>query len=341
MDFTICPISQVDQAQVLDFANRTWGKTKAKSILSEWWLHSDHSVTMVALDHSRNRLAGIVVAIKSQWPLTGGLVLDNVSNTVSICGWYVAPEYAGHGLGRLLVQYFDDRTTSRNTLAITQDAVRAFKKLGWTGPFHTQLLLLPLPLLRRRWRPHAGFSLASYEVQGPALPKALAQALTHIEQTRPTDDIRQMRPLAAWRAHMGVWPDRRHRFHVVMHDETPIGVFVMRGAGERAKAVYRWTRLQYVSDIVMNRTDAASLSFLADSIGSTAPRTAGGVILCSSNAAIVTAMAKAGWLSEHSAIIGKRLASKAPLFMLAGRLAQVPVNQISMTFSDSDVDFNL
>ena len=76
----------------------------AKVILSEWWVNSNHAYTMVAYDNKLERIAGIVVAVKSCWRLPNG----ELSDTVSICGWYVAPEYAGQGIGRVLVKHFND-----------------------------------------------------------------------------------------------------------------------------------------------------------------------------------------------------------------------------------------
>lgn len=337
MSFDICNVKQVDSSLVVDFAKRTWGEQRAKSALSEWWFDSDHAETIVALDIAQKRLAGIVVAVKSKWHLPDA----TISDTVSICGWYVAPEYAGQGLGRLLVSYFDNVTTSQNTLAISGSAVHAFKKLGWVGPFRSQLLLLPLPVLRLRPREKGIFSLRSYDVRGGALPSALSSKLDYIERTRPCGQIRRSRTADAWRSHLRVWPDRQYRFHIVMADAEPIGAFVLRETDGRAALLYRSARTTYVTDIVMNRHDVDSLSFVSESLGPAAAKTSGCLIMCTSNASVSKALRASGWLSEESPVIGRFLAAKAPLYMLSGSLAQVADNNISMTFADSDIDLNL
>ena len=101
MSIDVFSISQISPKLVAEFAKRTWGKERAKVILSEWWVNSNHAYTMVAYDNELERIAGIVVAVKSCWHLPNG----ELSDTVSICGWYVAPEYAGQGLGRVLVKH--------------------------------------------------------------------------------------------------------------------------------------------------------------------------------------------------------------------------------------------
>lgn len=337
MSFDICNVKQVDSDLVVDFAKRTWGEQQAKSVLSEWWFDSDHAETIVALDVVQKRLAGIVVAVKSKWHLPDA----TLSDTVSICGWYVAPEYAGQGLGRMLVSYFDNVTSSQNTLAISDFAVRAFKKLGWAGPYRTQLLLLPLPALRLRPREKGIFSLRSYDVRGGALPSALSSQLDYIEHNRPFGQIRKSRTADAWSSHLRVWPDRQYRFHIVIADGEPIGAFVLRETDGRAALLYRSARISYVTDIVMNRDDVDSLSFVSASIGPAAAKTSGCLIMCTSNASISKALIASGWLSEESPVIGRFLAAKAPLYMLNGALAQVADSNVSMTFADSDVDLNL
>lgn len=330
-------INQVDPKLVVDFSRRTWGEDGAEDILSKWWIESERADTIVAFDEIKQRVAGIVVGIKSRWPLPDG----SISDTVSICGWYVAPEYAGQGLGRLLVCWFDETTTSKNTLAISKDAVRGFQKLGWIGPFRSSLLLLPFPVFRRSPRPKAGFSLKSYDVYGDHLSDDLVSALEYIEQARPETQIRRLRPVAAWQSHLRVHPNRAQRFHVLFDGDVPIGAFVIRATDDGAGAIYRRARLHYVTDIVLNRYDKATLEFLAHSIGPLAPKSAGALLICTSDARISMALKKAGWLSEQSIGIGKYLAAKAPLYMLGGALAQVPGRDALFTFTDSDADLNI
>ena len=337
MNFKISPINILHINQISDFANRTWGKAYAQSVLTEWWVCSNHAETMVAFDVIQNRIAGIVVGVKSRWPLIDG----TISDTVSICSWYVAPEYAGQGVGRLLVSYFDQTTSSQNTIAITANAVQSFQRLGWIGPFRSQLLILTLPGLRRTQLQVSEFSLNSYMICGDNLPNQLCSELEVIEKNRPANQIRRLRSIEAFRSHLGVWQKRNHHFHIILKEKVPIGFFVLREADQRASFFYRLARLTYVTDIVINKEDEQSLLFLSTIIGSVAPKGTGGIILCSSCPNITKALIVSGWLSEKSPIIGKLLSIKAPLFMLGGFLSYEQLDKIKMTFSDSDVDLNL
>ena len=337
MSINVFPVSEVSPKLVAEFANRTWGEDRAKIILSEWWVDSDHADTMVAYDKALERIAGIVVAVKSCWCLPNG----ELSNTVSICGWYVAPEYAGQGLGRLLVRYFNDSTTSRNTVAITEDAVKAFKKLGWNGPFKAKLFLFPLPIIRKSKIISDRFSYKSYKIIGNQLPIELCDALDKIDTEAPKNMGRRVRSAKAWRSHLSVWPERRRSIYIIELNDEPIGAFAIRNADKHAAAIYRYSRLCYVTDIIMNNQDEECLSYVSSVIISAANITSGGLVTCTSNRNIADALIKCGWWSESTPIIGKKIAAKSPLYMLDGELAKISDNNFDITFSDSDIDLNL
>ena len=337
MSIDVFSISQISPKLVAEFANRTWGKERAKVILSEWWVNSNHAYTMVAYDNELERIAGIVVAVKSCWHLPNG----ELSDTVSICGWYVAPEYAGQGLGRVLVKHFNDFTTSRNTLAITKDAVKAFQKLGWNGPFKAKLFLFPLPLIRKSKIISDCFSYKSYKILGNQLPIELCEALDKIDNEAPKNLGRRVRSAKAWKSHLSVWPERRRSMYIIELNNAPIGAFVIRCADKHAAPVYRYSRLSYVTDIIMNNQDVECLSYLSTVIISAANITTGGLVTCTSNCNIAEALSRCGWWSESTPIIGKKIAAKSPLYMLDGELAKISNNNFDITFSDSDIDLNL
>lgn len=335
--FALRPIREVDRDLVLDFGQRTWGEHGAEEIQSKWWLTSDHADATAAVDEASGRIAGMVVAVPGLWPLPDG----TLARTVSICGWFVAPDFAGRGLGKLLVRSFDDRAPCQNALSISDAAISNFRKLGWSGPYSTRLLLLPFPGWRRSPEPNDGLALRSYDVRGADLPAELAEALDRIEALRPTDQIRRARTAADWRSHLGVRPSRVQHFHVVSRDGEPIGAFVIRATDGEAGSLYRRTRLHYVTDVVLNTRDGESLRFLAESMGPAAPGSAGALLLCTSSEPIANAAQASAWLSERSAGIGPRLAAKAPRYMLGGGLAAVSGADVVMTFTDSDVDLNI
>ena len=68
---------------------------------------------------------------------------------------------------------------------------------------------------------------------------------------------------------------------------------------------------------------------------------AGALLLCTSSETIAAAASAAGWLGEHSPMLGSRLAAKAPQYMLGGLFVPWAGADIRLTFADSDVDLNI
>lgn len=336
--FVFRPIRELEHAAVLDFGQRTWGADAARRVRESWWLTSDHAHALAAVDQASGRIAGMVVGVPSAWPVPGGSGLEP---TISICGWYVAPDFAGKGLGKLLVRSFEPAATALNTLSISEAAIRNFSKLGWTGPFRSQLLLLPLPGWRRRPKGAGKLSLRRFTICDGHVAPALAEALDQIEAERPSHVFRRARPAAAWRSHLSVRPGRTYRFSIIDRAGMPIGMFASRAGDSQAGRMYRMARLHYLCDVVLNAADPAARNFLAASLGPASPRDAGALLFCTTRADLAEALGMHGWLDRDSPVIGPRLAEKAPQYMLAARLGPLPGDQAELTFSDSDVDLNI
>lgn len=337
MGFIIVPIHQVPEDLLKDFALRTWTTKGAETMLSKWWLRNPCPVVNTVMDDVKNRLAGIVVAIPSYWPLPDG----SHAKTLSICEWYVAPDYGGRGLGKRLVTSFNDAVQCYNAFAVSKAAIHNFKKLGWVGPFHTKLFLLPFPGFSHNRKPVGGLAIRSFVVTGDALQPELSDALDVIESERPAKQIRRRRKAADWRMHLSVRSNRIQHFHILMRGRHPVGAFVLRRTDGEAGSIYRRLGLHYVTDIVLNTGDDTAVGFLIGSIGAAAPSTAGALLLCTNSNCVSSRLKECGWLSENSVGIGSRLGAKAPLYMLGGGLAKPPREEVVMTFTDSDIDFGI
>ena len=337
-DFTLLPVKQVDRAAIIDFAVAVWGEAARHEILHRWWLSCDFADATAAVDNASGRIAGLCVAVPSEWRLPE----LGIANARSICGWFVAPPFAGRGLGKLLVRSFAADASCMNALSISDAAIRNFAKLGWVGPFATYLRLLPVPLLARFRRSVSGaMTIASYAASSADFPDELAHALDLIDAAQPPSQLRRRRRGSDWRAHLSCRPKRQPRFHIVQCDGRPVGYFMIRPTDREAGPIYRLARLHYVSDFVLNRLDDEVLGFVFDRIGAVAPASAGALLLCTSSPAIANAAASSGWLSEADRVIGPRLADKAPRFMLGDGLVPFASADIHLTFADSDVDLNI
>ncbi|MCY7338732.1 MAG: GNAT family N-acetyltransferase [Sphingomonas bacterium] len=337
-DFELVSVRAVAPAALEDFAGAVWGARALNDILRQWWLTSEYGDATAAIDRASGRIAGLCVAVPSTWELPGG----QCANAVSICGWYVAPKFTGRGLGKMLVGSFAERAPLMNALSISDAAIVNFAKLGWVGPFTTRLRLLPLPRLRQLRRPRATeFSTRRFVASAGKLPAELASALDAIDAAKPALQMRRRRRASDWREHLAARPHRTPIFSIIAVRGKPTGYFVLRPTDAEAGTAYRAARLHYVSDLILNRLDAAILDYSMASIAAAAPWSAGAVLMCTSNADIAAAAARAGWLDEQSPILGSRLAAKAPRYMLGGGLVQFTEADIHLSFADSDVDLNI
>jgi GNAT superfamily N-acetyltransferase len=331
----LVPARSLDRGLLTAFAPGAWPDDPPGKVLSRWWLTSDFAEVIAALDEASGRVAAICVGVPSRWRLPGG----EVGRAISICGWYVHPDFAGRGLGRLLVQAFEQDSPFLNTLSISEAAVRGFAKMGWVGPHATKLRLLPLPRLRPRRS--GGVRLRSFDASASAMPGGLAEALDAIDAGKPEAQLRRIRAADDWRMRLTARPRRSYRFHVLDAGGEPIGYFAVRPTDEEAGRQYRLTRLHYVTDAVFNSDDLETMSSAFHALAVAVPRSAGALLLCTSSSAIADAATAAGWLDERSPILGKRLAAKAPLYMLGGRFVPFEQADVRLTFADSDVDLNI
>ncbi len=336
-DWFVRPAGEVEAPLLSPFASAVWpGDPEAME--RRWWRRSHSAAANAAFDRASGKMVGLCVGIPSTWHLPSG----HEVSTVSVCDWFVHPEFVGKGIGKWLVSSFSDRVPAQNALSISDAAVQSFKALGWFGPFPTHLRLLPLPGLQRL-RALGDVRVRSWNASAVAFPSELAALLDLIDGRRPAKLVRRRRRAEDWRAHLSARPTRGPRFHVMFDaaGDLPLAYWVIRGADGEAGRQYRLARLHYVSDLVVNSDDPALLAAVFRAVPRTAPPFAGALLLCVSDDGLAMAAKVAGWLHEGSAVVGQRLADKAPRFMLGGELGGLQRNRVHLTFADSDVDLNI
>lgn len=336
--FLLEPVAAIDAPRLEEFAAAVWGEEGRTEFAAKWWRATNFASTLAAIDPANDRMAALCVGVPSHWRLPDGSQVE----AISICGWYVHPDYAGQGLGQWLVRSFKD-ASGFNALSISETAIRGFAKLGWVGPYRSFLRLLPLPRLRHPFgqRLPLGWRLSVFEASARHFPEALATALDRIDDDCPPKQLRRRRRAADWRAHLSARPTRRPRFHILEEPAGPMGYGILRETDTETGRVYRTLRLHFVSDFVCNRDDPATIDLLLASLAAAAPVSAGALLLCTSLAAIAERAARAGWLHETSPLIGSRLADKAPRYMVGGEFVRFADQQWQLTFADSDVDLNI
>ena len=333
--FQIVPLAEVAAERLLAFAAGVWPDDSSAHVLAQWWVRTDHAAVRAAIDPVSRAVAGLVVGVPSRWRLPG----QGEVPAISICGWYVHPDFAGRGLGKALVNSFDEEVGGYNALSISDAAVRNFARLGWAGPFSTVLRLLVLPILHRRRLPE-GFAVVSQPIVDARLPPALRAALDRIDAEKPADQLRRHRTAADWEAHFAVRPERRPTMVVLERRRQPVGYVLLRSGDSSAGRVYRLSGLHYCTDIVLNDRTPEALDAAFRAIAAASAK-APAVLLCTADRVLAQAASERGWLDEQALLLGPRLAAKAPRFMLAKALADLPAEQVQLTFADSDVDFNI
>lgn len=340
-DFDFAPISSLDPPRIEQFAREVWPLDgDRKNVLESWWMTTGGDVATAAVERSSGRIAGLCVGVPSQWDVAGSLV-----SAVSICNWFVSPAFMGRGLGKALVQSFAPRAPYMNAFSVSVAAIENFRKLGWTGPYKSRLLLFPAPRLRTIWRRSSGeVSLETYRVQGPVLPPNLGDSLDQIDRERPAGQFRRRRRPEDWQAHLAYFPARQFDIQIVHRDGRAIGYFATRPADRFAGQIYRRARLHYVADLVINSDDFAIVRAILDAIVAVpAVHAAGAILLCTTDERIASTAAESGWWSHQTPLIGRRLKQKAPLYMKGdGFRSPAPDGRdLTLTFFDSDVDLNI
>jgi hypothetical protein len=334
----LAPARELDTDKLREFAVSLWGDGSWDKIRQRWWLKSDYAAAVTAVERASGRVAGMCVGVPSEWTLPDGSDVK----AVSICGWYVAPDFEGKGVGKMLVRSYEADTDGFNALSISDAAVRNFAKMGWVGPYSTWLRLLPSPLICRRMDRRADrFSLRAFQASAHHLPMDLATALDQIDREKPPFQLRRKRRAQDWRAFLRACPERRLQFHLVLDHGRPVGYFVIRSTDREAGRLYRLSRLHYISDLVINSSESELIHFIFGSMPKVAPASAGALLFCASSKLIADAASAAGWLNEQSMVLGEILAAKAPRYMLGGRFAPFAATDVRLSFVDADVDLNI
>lgn len=340
-DFDFAPVSRLDAERIEQFAREIWpGEVDRRNVLESWWMTSGADVATAAVDRASGRIAGLCVGVPSEWDVDGVSV-----SAVSICNWFVSPAFMGRGLGKALVQSFARRAPYMNAFSVSGAAIENFRKMGWIGPYKSQLLLFTAPGPRSLWwRRPSEIAIETYPVDGGVLSPKLGDALDLIDRGRPDHRLRRKRRSADWQAHLAYFPERRFNIHMVRHHGQMIGYFAIRPADRFAGRIYRRARLHYVTDLVINSDRSEVVRAVLDTIITVpAVRTAGAILLCTSDERLAAVAAASGWWSRQTPIIGHRLDDKAPFYMKGdGFNSPAPDGRnLDLTFFDSDLDMNI
>jgi GNAT superfamily N-acetyltransferase len=333
----------IDDDNLLAFAAATWPEhADAEKILANWWRRPQPKCAVAAVHAATGAMVGVCAGLPSTWIIAG-----QSHAAIAISVWYVAPQHAGKGLGKRLVQQYEAPGVFMHTFSISDAAVANFSKLGWVGPYGSSLMMLPLPrlaalpfaLLGRR-----GLDLQDNAVDSATLPAALAADLDRIEAGRLHAPAHMRRRAEDWSLHLSIAGARGYRFCVAHRRGEPVGYVVVRRLTPGSSNQLGKLAAAMITDLVAVNDDPTVLRALAARAVKVAGELGGAIVLTATTAlAHRKALSGLGFVSPATPGLGRFLERRAPRFMWvpSGIAAAFKPESLAMTFADSDLDFSL
>lgn len=174
----------------------------------------------------------------------------------SIFDWYVAPEYAGKGLGRALVRQSQQGSAFLYASAMSDSAAAGLSKLGWGGETRYPMSLAATPVVTSLGAfPRSGLAIHSRTLVAPEC--AEVPEIDRLWQTLDWDGATMMvRDASQLRDHLRLAPPgRRYTLLVAQQSGRPRGYLLWRVMPRRALRAFPWARIGLVSDFLVHRRD--------------------------------------------------------------------------------------
>jgi GNAT superfamily N-acetyltransferase len=344
-DYALVPAVTVERAALVEFVAAIWPELVPENrIRAFWWMRAAPQFAVAAVHRPSGAMAGLCGGRHCVWNVAGAS-----QPAVAICDWYVAPGHAGKGLGKRLVQHFDQPERLLYAFSISDAAIANFQKLGWVGPFRSSLMLLLVPprLARHlaRLRPRRGVTFDRYERAHAEPLGALAEALDGIEAQRASALPAHMRRDAAeWSWRLSVCGERRYRISVARRGDEPAGYVAVRPMTPgRSRSLDR-LRAAMITDLATTDEDPAVLGALAgEAVAIAADLGARAIVTATTTAAHRTALARMGFISPAVPLLGRLVAGRSPQFMWLPRGPAVAftADDLSLSFADVALDLDL
>lgn len=335
---------RVDRETLIAFSKTIWPERSPDRLLSSWWMRADDNCSVAAIHQPTGVMAALCSGRPSKWVIRG-----KTHPAVAIGDWYVAPQHAARMLGRRLMRHFGTPDSMLYAFSMSDDAIAYLARLGWSGPYTSALLALPLPGIAR-----VGHSILTspreldfrdYVVASGALPASLAKDLDHIQMVRTGVALAHMRRGAdEWSWRLSVCGERSYRFCLAYRTGEPVGYVVVRRLTPGSSRMLGKLPGALLTDLVAVNDDSRVLRALVARATAGASEFGAAVALAATtNARHRRALAVMGFLSPGIPLLGRLLERRAPQYMWLprGPAAQLTADGMSLTFADSDVDLKL
>ena len=343
--YALVSAHDIDAERLIDFASRVWPERPPyERILSCWWRHAASGCAAAVVHQSTGIMVGLCAGRPSEWVVAG-----QVYPAISICDFFVDPQHEGKLLGRRLLRHFEAPGRLLNALSISDIAAAYLGRMGWTGPYASSLMVMPLPrvarIFHRMMVRRAGLDLADYAIAGGQMPETLGADLDRIEAARAHDAPAHMRRGASeWSWRMSIYPDQTYRFCFAYRDAQPLGYVAVRAMSPGRSRQMGRLRGALMTDLVALHDDPTTLRVLAVRAVAMAAELGATVALFVTTACSHRrALAAIGFVSPDFPVFGRTLARRAPTYMWLprGPGAGLAAEDMTMTFADSAVDLDL
>jgi GNAT superfamily N-acetyltransferase len=344
-DYVLVPARSIDERRLIDFAASVWPEQRPDyRVISSWWRRAEPSCAVAAVHQPTGAMAGLCGGRPCEWSLA-----DRSLDAIAICDWYVAPGHAGRGLGKRLVQHFEAPDRFLYAFSISDAAIANFKRLGWTGPHRSPLMLLPLPrfagIALSVLTDGSGLELEERDLAGGEPLGEVGPALDHIEAIRSRDAQAHMRRGARdWSWRLSICDERHYRFCIARRAGEPVGYVVVRRLTPGRSRQLGKVATAIITDLVAPRDDPIVLRALAHRAVAIAGQLRTAIVLVTTSApAHRTALTKTGFISPAFPMIGRFLGRRSPQFMWVPRGPAAPLRAVDMalTFADVAIDLDL
>jgi len=344
-DYVLVPARAIDDSRLIDFAGSVWPEQRPNfRVTSSWWRRAEPNCAIAAVHQPTGAMAGLCGGRPCQWTIAGRTL-----DAIAICDWYVASGHTGQGLGKRLVQHFDTPDRFLYAFSISDAAIANFKKLGWTGPHRSPLMVLPLPRLAGMalslLADGGGVELMERELGGGDPLGALGTELDHIDAARGRDPGAHMRRGASdWSWRLSICGGRRYRFCIARRADEPVGYVVVRRLAPGQGRQLDKLATAIITDLVAVNDDPKVLRALALRAVAIATQLQTTIVLATISALThQTVLTKVGFVSPAFPMIGRFLGRRSPQFMWLprGAAAALRADEMMLTFADVAIDLDL
>jgi GNAT superfamily N-acetyltransferase len=162
------PYAEADRLPLLELMRQVWPRKPEvdQEVNRRWWWRQPEPPLCVVDDPAGQRLVGLCAYM----PFTLRARGQDLPSAWFV-DFYVLPDFQGHGLGKRLTAWVQERFAVTASLSQTEMAYRVFKKLGWQTRTPVTMYVNPWPVRGLLPKAAGGLRVSSHAID-PGFPAA-------------------------------------------------------------------------------------------------------------------------------------------------------------------------